>query len=61
MALKAYIEHTFKANVRFEDDSTVYTLNTETITDEDAYKNAMNQYYYKQEQYDKAALVRKRK
>jgi len=41
-------------SVRFEDDSTVYTLNTETITDDDAYQNAMNQYYYKQEQYDKA-------
>ena len=63
--LKTKIEETSKAlletdgkgrftSVRFEDDSTVYTLNTETITDEDAYKNAMNQYYYKQEQYDKA-------
>ena len=41
-------------SVRFEDDSTVYTLNTETITDEDAYRDAMNQYYYKQEKYDKA-------
>ena len=40
-------------SVRFEDDSTVYTLNTETITDEDAYRNAMNQYYYNQEKYDK--------
>ena len=63
--LKTKIEETSKAlletdgkgrftSVRFEDDSTVYTLNTETITDEDAYQNAMNQYYYKQEQYDKA-------
>lgn len=41
-------------SVRFEDDSTVYTLNTETITDEEAYRDAMNQYYYKQEKYDKA-------
>ena len=41
-------------SVRFEDDSTVYTLNTETITDEAAYQDAMNQYYYKQEKYDKA-------
>ena len=41
-------------SVRFEDDSTVYTLNTETITDEEAYRNAMNQYYYNQEKYDKA-------
>jgi hypothetical protein len=41
-------------SVRFENDSVVYTLNTETITDEDAYENAMNQYYYNQEKYDKA-------
>ncbi|MCD8378335.1 MAG: hypothetical protein LUB59_06070 [Candidatus Gastranaerophilales bacterium] len=41
-------------SVRFEDDSTVYTLNTETVTDEDAYNNAMNQYYYEQDVYDKA-------
>ena len=40
-------------SVRFEDDSTVYTLNVETITDEDAYQDAMNQYYYNQEKYDK--------
>lgn len=42
------------SSIRFEDDSTVYTLNTETITDEDAYRDAMNKYYYKQEKYDKA-------
>lgn len=42
------------SSIRFEDDSAVYTLNTETITDEDAYRDAMNQYYYKQEKYDKA-------
>ena len=42
------------SSVKFEDDDTVYTLNCETITDEDAYNNAMNQYYYKQEKYDKA-------
>lgn len=41
-------------SMRLEDDSAVYTLNTETITDEEAYANAMNQYYYKQEKYDKA-------
>ncbi len=39
--------------VKFEDDSVVYTLNVETIKDEDAYNDAMNQYYYKKEQYDK--------
>ncbi|MCR5265154.1 MAG: hypothetical protein K6E29_01000 [Cyanobacteria bacterium RUI128] len=41
-------------SLRLEDDSTVYTLNTETITDEEAYADAMNQYYYKMEKYDKA-------
>ena len=40
-------------SVRFEDDSTVYTLKTETITDEAAYQDAMNRYYYEQEKYDK--------
>lgn len=38
--------------VKFEDDSVVYTLNCEAITDEDAYNDAMNKYRYKQEQYD---------
>lgn len=63
--LKTKIEETLKAlletdgsgrfsSVKFEDDSVVYTLNTEAITDEDAYQNAMNQYYYNQEVYDKA-------
>ena len=28
-------------------------MNVETVTDEAAYNDAMNQYYYKQEQYDK--------
>ena len=42
------------SSVKFEDDSTVYTLNVETVTDEEAYRDAMNKYYYKQEQYDKA-------
>ena len=41
-------------SVKFEDDDTVYTLKCETITDDAAYQNAMNAYYYKQEQYDKA-------
>ena len=39
--------------VKFEDDDTVYTLNVETVTDDEAYRNAMNQYYYKQNLYDK--------
>ena len=40
-------------SVKFEDDSVVYDLNVETITDEQAYNDAMNKYYYQQEQYDK--------
>lgn len=42
------------SSIKFEDDSAVYALKVETITDDDAYRNAMNQYFYKQEQYDKA-------
>ena len=41
-------------SVRFEDDSVTYTLNMEQTTDEAAYKDAMNQYYYENAQYDKA-------
>ena len=40
-------------SVKFEDDSVVYTLGCETITDDAAYQNAMIQYYYKQDLYDK--------
>ena len=40
-------------SIRYEDSSVVYTLQTETITDEVAYQDAMNQYNYKREQYDK--------
>lgn len=39
--------------VRFEDDSVTYTLNVETVTDDVAYKDAMNQYNYENAQYDK--------
>lgn len=39
--------------VRFEDDSVTYTLNVETVTDDAAYKDAMNQYNYDNAQYDK--------
>ena len=42
------------STVRFEDDSVVYTLNVETIIDEAAYNDAVNQYNYKQKEYDKA-------
>lgn len=38
---------------KFEDDSTIYTLNVETITDDAAYEDAMNKYYYEQDVYDK--------
>ncbi len=41
------------STVKFEDDSVVYTLNVETIKDDDAYNDAMNKYYYEKEQYDK--------
>ena len=40
-------------SIRFENDSVTYTLNMETITDEDAYQDAMNQYYYENAKYDK--------
>ena len=40
-------------SVKFDDDSVVYTLNVETVTDEDAYKDAMNEYLYKKEIYEK--------
>lgn len=39
--------------VRLEDDSVVYTLNVETVTDDVAYNDAMNRYYYKQQEYEK--------
>lgn len=45
-------EGRFKS-VRFEDDSIVYSLNTETITDEAAYQDAMNRYVYEKEKYEK--------
>ena len=40
-------------SVRFENDSITYTLNMETITDDEAYQDAMNQYYYENAKYDK--------
>ena len=40
-------------SVRFENDSITYTLNIETITDEAAYQDAMNQYNYENALYDK--------
>lgn len=41
------------STAKFEDDSVVYTLTVETVTDDDAYNDAMNQYYYEQDKYDK--------
>ena len=40
-------------SVKFDDDSVVYSLNTETVTDEAAYQDAMNEYNYKVQQYEK--------
>ena len=39
--------------VKFKSDGAQYTLNFETVTDDVAYQDAMNQYYYKNAQYDK--------
>ncbi len=39
--------------IRFEDSTATYALNTETITDEDAYQDAMNQYNYDMQVYEK--------
>lgn len=40
-------------SVKFENDSVVYTLSMETITDDAAYNDAMNEYYYQNAKYDK--------
>lgn len=40
-------------SVKFDDDSVVYALNVETVTDEAAYEDAMNEYRYKVQQYEK--------
>lgn len=40
-------------SIRFENDSIVYQLNSETATDEVAYDDAMNQYNYARALYDK--------
>ncbi len=39
--------------VKFDDDSIVYSLNVETVTDEAAYQDAMNHYLYEKEKYEK--------
>ena len=40
-------------SVKFDDDSVVYTLNTEEVTDEAAYEDAMNRYLYEKNRYEK--------
>ena len=40
-------------SVRIGDDTVKYTLNVETITDDAAYEDAMNKYYYENAKYDK--------
>ncbi len=40
-------------SIRFEDTSATYTLSTETKTDENAYNDAMNQYNYDMQVYEK--------
>lgn len=40
-------------SIRYEDSSVTYSLNTETITDENAYNDAMNQYNYDMQVYEK--------
>jgi len=39
--------------VKFDNDSIVYSLNTETVTDEAAYQDAMNKYLYEKDKYEK--------
>ena len=39
--------------IRYEDSSVVRALNSETVTDEAAYNDAMNQYNYAQTVYEK--------
>lgn len=40
-------------SIKLEDDNVQYTLNVESKTDEDAYNDAMNRYYYEKEVYEK--------
>jgi len=40
-------------SVRFSDNSLTYSLNTETVTDDAAYQDALNEYHYKVQQYEK--------
>lgn len=40
-------------SVRFENDNLVYALNTETVTNDEAYQNALNEYNYEVQKYEK--------
>lgn len=40
-------------SVKLQDDSVAYDLNVESVTDEDAYQNAMNKYYHDVKVYEK--------
>lgn len=40
-------------SIRYEDSTAKFALNTETITDEEAYQDAMNKYQYNMEVYEK--------
>lgn len=40
-------------SIRYEDSTATYALNTETVTDEAAYQDAMNQYNYDMQVYEK--------
>ena len=40
-------------SIRLENDTVKYALNAETVTDDAAYDDAMNEYYYKTAQYQK--------
>ena len=39
--------------IKYEDSTAIFSLNTETITDEAAYQDAMNQYNYNKQVYEK--------
>lgn len=40
-------------SLKLDDDSVVYTLHCEQVTDEETYQNAMNQYYHDVQEYEK--------
>ena len=40
-------------SLKLEDDSIAYALNVESVTDEEAYQNAMNKYYHDVQVYEK--------